>query len=134
MSTRRNVLSGFGIAAVLAGAAACGGGSSSTSPSGTCTPSGAANTLVIMNNAVCPQAITLARGSQLTIVNQDSRSHDMTSDPHPEHTQCPELNQIGFLNTGQQRSSGNLNTARTCGIHDHGDPDRSSLKATITIQ
>ena len=46
----------------------------------------------------------------------------MTSDPHPEHTDCPELNQIGFLNTGQSRPSGNLNTARRCGIHDHSNP------------
>jgi hypothetical protein len=58
----------------------------------------------------------------------------MSSDPHPEHTDCPELNQIGTLNTGQTRSSGNLNTARRCGMHDHINPDRASLKATITIQ
>ena len=121
-------------AAAMAAVISCSGNSSSTSPSGACTPSTSANTLVIMNNAICPQAITLTRGSQLTIQNQDSRTHDMTSDPHPEHTQCPELNQIGFLNTGQSRPSGNLNTARTCGMHDHGDPDRGSLKVTITIQ
>jgi hypothetical protein len=96
--------------------------------------SGSPNTLVIQNNAICPQAITISRGGQLTILNQDSRSHDMTSDPHPSHTDCPELNQIGFLNSNQQRQSANLNTARSCGMHDHSDPDRSSLKATITIQ
>ena len=89
---------------------------------------------VTSDAAICPQAITVTRGGQLTIINQDSRSHDMTSDPHPSHTDCPELNQIGTLNTGQQRQSGNLNTARTCGMHDHSDPDRASLKATITIQ
>jgi hypothetical protein len=121
-------------ASVLSAALACGGSSPSTSPSGACTPSGSPNTLVIMNNAICPQTIRVALGSQLTIVNQDSRTHEMTSDPHPEHTQCPELNQIGFLSTGGQRASGNLNTARTCGMHDHSDPDRASLKATITIQ
>jgi plastocyanin len=87
-----------------------------------------------MNNAICPQALTVTRGSQVTIQNQDSRTHDMTSDPHPEHSECPELNQIGFLNTGQSRTSGNLNTARRCGMHDHGDPNNGSLKATITIQ
>jgi hypothetical protein len=124
-----------GTAAAIAVAAALScGGSSSTSPSGTCTPSTNANTLVIMNNAICPQSVTVSRGSQLTIFNQDSRTHEMFSDPHPEHTDCPELNQIGTLNTGQSRSSGNLNTARRCGMHDHGDPNNASLKATITIQ
>ena len=58
----------------------------------------------------------------------------MDSDPHPEHTDCPELNQIGHLEPGQSRQSGNLNIARTCGIHDHIDPDTASLKGTITIQ
>ena len=58
----------------------------------------------------------------------------MDSDPHPEHTDCPELNQIGFLNPGQSRQSGNLNIARQCGMHDHQSPDTKSLWATITIQ
>jgi len=132
----RNVSSLVGGAAAafaIAAAFSC-GGSSSTGPSGTCTPSTNPNTLVVMNGAICPQAITVTRGSQLTITNQDSQTHDMTSDPHPEHTDCPELNQIGTLNTGQTRSSGNLNTARRCGMHDHINPDRASLKATITIQ
>jgi hypothetical protein len=127
---------GTAAALTLAAAISCGGddSSNSTGPSGSCTPSTNPATLVIQNNAICPQAITIARGGQLTIINQDSRSHDMTSDPHPSHTDCPELNQIGFLNSNQQRQSGNLTTARNCGMHDHSDPERASLKATITIQ
>ena len=127
---------GIAAALTLAAAISCGGDDSNTStgPSGSCTPSTNPATLVVQNNAICPQSITIARGGQLTIINQDSRSHDMTSDPHPSHTDCPELNQIGFLNSNQQRTSGNLNTARACGMHDHSDPDRASLKATITIQ
>src|SRR3954466_14493819 len=128
---------GIGLACALALAAACGSDSSSgtTGPSGGgCTPSANANTLVIQNNTICPQTITVARGSQLTILNSDSRNHEMDSDPHPEHTDCPELNQIGFLSPGQSRISGNLNTARKCGMHDHSSPDTASLKATITIQ
>ena len=77
---------------------------------------------------------SVTRGSQVTIVNSDSRSHQMESDPHPEHTDCPELNQIGFLNPGQSRQSGNLNTARKCGMHDHNSPETAGLKVTITIQ
>jgi hypothetical protein len=127
---------GLGLACGLALAAACGSDSSSstTGPSSGCTPSANANTLVIQNNIVCPQTITVSRGSQLTILNSDSRNHDMESDPHPEHTDCPELNQIGFLTPGQSRQSGNLNTARKCGMHDHSSPDTASLKPTITIQ
>jgi hypothetical protein len=128
------LFSGAAAAVALAAALSCGGSSSTTSPSGGCTPSSNANTLVVMNDSVCPQALTVTRGSQVTIVNQDSRAHDMASDPHPEHTDCPELNQIGFLNAGQSRTSGNLNTARRCGIHDHSNPNSNALRATITIQ
>ena len=127
---------GLVLAAGMAMVAACGGGSSSssTSPSGACTPSTSANTLVIQNNTICPAALTVSRGTQVTILNSDSRTHEMDSDPHPEHTDCPELNQIGFLNPGQSRQSGNLNTARKCGMHGHASPDTASLKATITIE
>ena len=128
-------------AATLAGgmalAAACGSSSTATSPTPTtssCMPSSSPNTFVIQNNQVCPQTMTIARGSQVTILNSDTQTHEMDSDPHPEHTDCPELNQIDFLNPGQSRLSGNLNTARKCGFHDHNNPSNAALKGTITIQ
>jgi plastocyanin len=129
------VLRGVMVAAAIALAAACGGSSSaSTSPSGSCTPSSNANTLVIQNNTICPSTLTVSRGTQITVLNADSRAHEMNSNPHPEHADCPELNQIGHLEPNQSRQSGNLNTARACGMHDHLAPDTAGLKATITIQ
>jgi hypothetical protein len=128
---------GIILAAGIAIVAACGGSSSSPSSNptpGACTPSTNANTLVIQNNTICPAALTVTRGTQITILNSDSRVHEMDSDPHPEHTDCPELNQIGHLEPSQSRQSGNLNIARKCGMHDHLSPDTASLKATITIQ
>ena len=125
-----------GGAALACGMAlACGGSSSSTaSPSPTPSPTPTTNTITITNNVASPQNITVARGSQVTVLNSDSRTHQMDSDPHPEHTDCPELNQVGFLSPGQSRQSGNLNTARKCGMHDHNSPDTAGLKVTITIQ
>ena len=129
-------------AAVLASAIAvstvgCGGGSSNnTGPStgGTCTASSTSTTITIANNAVCPQNITVPRGTQVTFVNNDPRNHTMNSDPHPEHTDCPELNQVGFLAPGQSRQTGNLNIARRCGFHDHEDFNTAALNGSITIQ
>ena len=122
---------GVASAAVVALAISCGStSSSSTAPS----PGPASNTITISNNAVSPQNITVTRGTQVTFINSDSRVHDMDSDPHPEHTDCVELNQVGFLNPGQSRQSGNLNTARRCGFHDHGNPDNKALQGTVTIQ
>jgi hypothetical protein len=67
-------------------------------------------------------------------VNNDTRPHEMYSDPHPDHTDCPELNQVGHLEPGQSRQSGNLVIARVCGYHDHINPDITSLQGNITIQ
>src|SRR6476619_4566947 len=98
----KRLLAGAAAAAAFALVVARGGSNSNPSgPTGSCTPSANPNTIVIQNNQVCPQTLTVARGSQVTMINNDSRVHEMDSDPHPEHTQCPELNQIDFLNPGQ---------------------------------
>jgi plastocyanin len=136
MSHAKLILTGAVLSSALAIAAGCGGSSSSNSsgPTGTCTPSANPNTIVIQNNQVCPSTLTVALGSQVTFINNDVNVHEMDSDPHPEHTDCPPLNQVDFLNPGQSRSSGNLTVARRCGFHDHARPDVASMKGTITIQ
>jgi len=124
---------GLSVASLL-GALACGGSSPNGGPSPTCTASPNTTTITISNNAVCPQNITVPRGAQVTFVNNDTRNHDMESDPHPEHTDCPEINQAGFIAPGQSRQTGNLVTARRCGFHDHQNFENTALRGSITIQ
>ena len=136
MATCTNVISGLVASGILAFViVACGGTSTSgggTSPS--LIPPANGPTITIANNVVSPKNITLTRGSQVTFVNNDNQSHDMQSDPHPTHTDCAEINQVGFLSPGQSRRTGTLNTARTCGYHDHNRDMVESLQGTITIQ
>jgi plastocyanin len=115
---------------MAAAALAC-GRNADTSPSPTPTPG---TTVSITSGGVTPKTLTVARGSQVTFVNNDSRPHDMESDPHPEHTDCPEINQVGTLNPGQSRQTGNLNTARSCGFHDHLAFENGNLRGTIVVQ
>ena len=75
----------------------------------------------------------MAVGSRVTFVNNDSTPHDMSSDPHPEHTNCPEIT-VGFVPTGQSRQTENLNRARTCTYHDHNQPTNGNFQGTIRIQ
>ena len=136
---KTKIIWGFAAAGALAILmAACGGGSSGSgspgSPTAPTGPTTATTTITISNNAVSPRDIVVPRGSQVTFINNDSRAHDMESDPHPEHTDCPAINQAGFLNPGQSRQTGNLNTVRTCGYHDHDQDQVRSLQGTITIQ
>ncbi len=109
------------------------GGSSPTQPPDN-TPPTVTNTITITAQGASPRNIQINAGSRVLFVNNDTRAHNMTSDPHPEHTTCPELNSIGLLTPGQSRESGNLNTVRTCGYHDHDNPGTSSLTGTITIR
>ncbi len=133
---RKAVWGGFGAAlGIVLTAAACGGSSSPSAPSSPSNSGGSsATTITITSNGVSPKSITVARGSQVTFVNNDTRNHDMESNPHPEHTDCPEINQVGFLTPGQSKQTGNLNTARTCGYHDHNDAFTAAWQGTITIQ
>jgi plastocyanin len=91
-----------------------------------------AATITITANGVSPSSVTVAPGSRVTFVNNDGRPHDMASDPHPAHTDCPGINM--FLQAGQSGTTQNLNTVRTCGFHDHNQPDVVSLQGTIRIQ
>jgi hypothetical protein len=116
--------------------AACGGSSTSPStvpPPGN-TPSVMTNTVTITSAGASPRNIEIALGSRVLFMNNDSRSHNMTSDPHPAHDDCPDLNQVGFLAPGQSRETGNLVTARTCGFHDHDNPSQGALIGQIVIK
>jgi plastocyanin len=118
----------WALAAAGAVMAGC-GGSSSTMPSTT-----PAATITITTSGVSPKSVTVARGSQVQFINNDTTFHDMESNPHPEHTDCPEINSVGFLSPGQSHQTGNLNTSRTCGFHDHDNPTNAGLQGSIVIQ
>jgi plastocyanin len=115
-------------AAVALAAAGCG----NESPSDPTDPPCA--TITIANNAVSPNAVTISPGCRVAFVNNDSRNHDMSSDPHPEHTDCREINSVGLLTPGRSGETGNLNTVRSCGFHDHLNDAVASLRGTITIR
>jgi plastocyanin len=120
----------FVICAALSGlAVAC--GKAASEPTG---PPVATNVITITASGVSPKVITVPPGSQVTFVNNDTRTHDMQSDPHPEHDDCPELRQVGFLGVSVSRTSGNLNEPRTCHYHDNLREESGTLRGTIVIQ
>ena len=131
------------IAAALAMmiAASCGGGSSSPtgstniiSPStGTAGPSGA--TITITGSGVSPSQVSITIGQSVTFVNNDTRPHEMASNPHPTHGTCPAIeNAIGTLAVGQTKLTHGFATAGTCGYHDHLNSGTASLQGTIVIR
>ena len=125
------------VALVVAGVAAGCGDDDNGSPTSPSTGGGGGSTntttITLTSSGASPRDITVALGSRVTFVNNDSAPHDMDSNPHPEHTDCPPLN-IGFIAPGASGISQNLNTARVCGFHDHNQPTNTNLQGTIRIQ
>jgi hypothetical protein len=122
------------VMAILALAmSACGGGGG-TPPGPTPNPNNPNTITIGANGAVNPRELTVSPGTRVTFVNSHNRRHDMTSDPHPDHQDCPEINSVGVLNPGQSRETGNLVAVRSCGFHDHDDPDNSNLRGRIIIR
>jgi hypothetical protein len=85
------------------------------------------------NGAVSPKQIIIAIGQSVTFVNNHVQNHEMDSDPHPIHTDCPEIN-VGFLAPGQIRTTSAITRVVSCGYHDHLDPFNSSLMGTIVVR
>lgn len=119
---------------LLAGLAACGGGDGSTptGPGSTPGPSGA--TITIADGRVTPASVTINVGQSVTFINNNGRGHNVTSDPHPNHTDCPAINAVGNMTNGQTRLTNAFTTARTCGFHNHDDPDNASFRGSILIR
>ena len=121
------------LALALAAAACSDSSSSPTNPSNPPSPPVSTTTITITASGVSPRNIQVSLGARVRFINNDTRAHNMTSNPHPDHTDCPEINQVGFLQPGQQRETGNLVTVRTCGFHDHDNPTNASLNRSIVI-
>ncbi len=107
-------------------AVTCGGSPSSPSPG---------NVTITINAAgPSPIEVRVPVGGRVTFLNSDSRPHAMSSDPIQVHTDCPPINDVGFLNPGQTRTTGILNVARTCGYHDHTNEFDPTFKGRIIVQ
>jgi len=135
--TRHRLMAASSILLLVFVVSACGGDDDpGTGPSGGGGGGGTgtvAATITITATGVSPQNVTVAPGSRVTFVNNNTRVHDMSSDPHPAHTDCPEIT-VGFLQPGQSATTQNLNRVRTCGFHDHNQDTNTSLQGTIRIQ
>jgi len=139
----RMIIAHITVMGALVAMAACGG----SSPSG---PSGGGNSVVVSstgsvgavgatitigaNGTVSPSSVTVSVNQSVTFINSDSRSHDMESDPHPAHTACPSIANVGLLQPGQQKTTFGFANAGSCGYHDHNDSGNSGLQGRITVQ
>jgi plastocyanin len=76
-----------------------------------------------------PAVITVKSGGSLTFKNSSNATIQVDSNPHPEHTDNPELN-VGVISPGGSKSV-TLTRTGTWTIHNHLDP---SHQATVVVQ
>ena len=139
MTYGKTVATRLALCATLAAASAC-GSDSPTAPgggggSGTGSPGPVGATITIgANDTVSPASVTINPGESVMFVNNGSQAHEMASDPHPAHTDCPPLNAVGLLNPQQSRASNALTTSRTCGYHDHRNDTSAGLRGSVVIR
>jgi plastocyanin len=129
------------IVVVMTGMIACGDSDDGSSNSGgnPLVPSGSGQgpsgaTITITGGGVNPGSVSITNGQSVTFVNNDTRPHEIASDPHPVHTNCPSINALGTIPAGVTRLTNAFGGSGTCGFHDHGDPNNASLKGTITVR
>ena len=131
----------IGSLAVLVLLAAC-GSKSPTSPSGSTiivrdggTAGANGATITITGAGVSAKAVVVAVGQTVTFVNNDNRSHQMASDPHPQHGSCPSIEAgLGTIAAGQTKVTHAFANSGSCGFHDHLDDGNANLRGTITVQ
>jgi plastocyanin len=129
---------------VMAAAIACGGGGGNGGgnpggPSGGPTVGstgsvGAIGATITIANGTLSGSVTISVGQSVRFVNSDSRLRDISSDPHPTHTNCPAIANVGNIAPGQTKDTFGFSGAGSCGFHDHNDPDNAGMRGRITIQ
>ncbi len=105
--------------------------STTTTPTNTNTTSEASseNTITYTNDGFSPATLTVKSGTKITIKNDSSHALQFDSDPHPVHTDDPELN-VGVVSPGKSMTF----TATNTGSHGYHNHLNSSDTGTIVVQ
>jgi plastocyanin len=127
MLTTPSRRTGLGVLIAALAVASCGG----TTP---VNPSANDATITITSTGLTPKRVEIKAWSHVTFVNQDVRPHVVSSDPVPTHTDCPPINQVGYLNPGESRTTGTMNEPRTCGFHDHLNENDPTYAGQIVVE
>ncbi len=88
-------------------------------------------TVTISQNGVSPKTLTVAVGTKVSFVNNDSSIHEVASSPHPAHTDLPGL--VDVIAAGSSFSF-TFTQVGSWGYHDHTDPFNAAFQGTIIVQ
>jgi plastocyanin len=92
-------------------------------------PPAAENTITYSDNGFRPATLTVTSGTKITIKNKSSIPLQFDSDPHPEHTDDPELN-VGTVSPGSSVTI----TVTKPGSHGYHNHLNASDTGTIIVE
>ena len=116
----------------LAGGMACSG--SPTEPTDMLPANGSTPNLITITGAGAQSnTITIRVSERVLFTNSDTVDHEMSSDDHPTHEHCPQINQVGYLKPGESRETGNFIRVQTCTFHDQINTQNESLNGQIIV-
>lgn len=90
-------------------------------------------TFTLTSDGVSPKQARVYQGSRVVFIDHDVNIHEIRSDPLHLHTDCPELNAIGYIVTGQSLASDPLEHVRGCGFHDHVNDSDARFHGTVWV-
>jgi hypothetical protein len=90
------------------------------------------NSVRIGPSGLDPSELRPILGTCVAFTNQDTIPHDIESDPHPAHSNCPWLN-VGLVPPGTSRVSLGVNIWGTCEYHDELAPGDQRFKGRFVI-
>jgi plastocyanin len=121
------------VLAACGGSGGGGGGPAAPGAPPAAPPAASAFTVTLTAAGATPKELRVPVGSRVTFVNQDSRSHQMMSAPHPMHTDCPAINEVGNIDRGETKVTGAFTVAKDCGFHDNLRDGDATLRGVILV-
>lgn len=86
----------------------------------------------ITASGVSPNVVHVWRGRAVIFRNEDTRPHSFYADPHPAHTECSGMLNLGTLKAGERREVQNL-PINACFFHSEEDPTRQSFQGVVVV-
>jgi hypothetical protein len=126
--------------AVALAIAACGGGGGGSTPAPTgpgsgnsgITPGSIGAIITLTASGLSLQTVRIERTQRVRFVNNDTVPHQIQTNPHLLHTECT-ANNVIILNPGQQVDTADFNEIKTCGYHDHLNPESAKFHGVIRV-
>ena len=109
-------IAGMALAAVIANSCGTAAPTAPTSPT-TEGPRTFPQIIMIMEGHAVPEELTIAVGERVSFMNHDRSTYTIAGGREPSSPDCPEVNVVGVLASGDTRTTESFTTAKTCEFH-----------------